>query len=179
MEWLRECINEGLSQRASAGVKVRQPLQSVSIYDDNDRLTDDLKEIIAEELNVKKVETRKNPEFDTDQPFLEAYLQKVSTNPVTVVNMEITSELKREGIMREVIRAVQNARKQAGLQVDDHIKLSLSTESSEVMQAIEEHKQVIIDETLAAGLLDASQAYSYAVDAKVEGESLHIELEVS
>ncbi len=63
MQFVREAITDGLSQRAEAGIKVRQPLQWVSTYDERQQLTSEVREIIAEELNIKEVRTRTNPEF--------------------------------------------------------------------------------------------------------------------
>lgn len=179
MRFTREVINEGLSQRAAAGIKVRQPIVSVDVYDQNGMLNQEMKEIICEELNVKTVTIRKNPEYDGDVSLLESYLSKVSTNPVAITDLQLTPELKREGLMREVVRSVQNARKEAGLQIDDRIQLVLATEASELRAAIEEHEDTIMAETLAVGLADASGGLSYATEAKVEEQILHIELEKS
>jgi isoleucyl-tRNA synthetase len=82
--------------------------------------------------------------------------------------------LKREGLMREVIRHIQNARKQAGLNVDDHITLYLETASSELQEAIKEHQPVIASETLADAIVKPADGYETQV--KVEGDSLRITL---
>ncbi len=177
MEWLRGCINEGLSQRASAGIKVRQPLLSVSIYDEQGRLTEDMKEVMKEELNVKEVVVRANAKADEFDRLLEAYFAKVPTIPVAIMDMTITDELKREGIAREVIRHVQNARKQAGLQVDDRITLSLTTDDAVVLRSIKEHESVIMAETLTTELVQGSEELSYSEKAKVDGSVIHIALE--
>jgi isoleucyl-tRNA synthetase len=157
MAFVREVINEGLSQRAKHSLKVRQPLRSVSVRDEKQIINDELKAVILEELNVKEVVTHTST--DTD---------------LAVLDLEITPELKREGLMREVIRHVQSARKQAGLQVDDRIKLSL-TAHGEVSKAIEEHKEVIKHETLAVSL-GSEGDYSYKTEAKVDGSNLKISL---
>src|SRR5690606_29140857 len=63
MAFVREVINEGLSQRASNGLKVRQPLQSVAIPALHDRLGEDMDElapVILEELNVKELKQAKD-----------------------------------------------------------------------------------------------------------------------
>ena len=77
--------------------------------------------------------------------------------------------------MREVVRNVQQARKAAGLQVDDRIVLCLVTEAKELGQAIEEYAGQITSETLATGLVDAAQG-QYATEATVEGQALQISL---
>ena len=76
--------------------------------------------------------------------------------------------------MREVVRYVQNARKKAGLNVDDRIALSLVTDDDELQQAIDEHAETITAETLAVSLgpVDAS----YEVSEEVDGKSLVITL---
>ncbi|HSE29899.1 MAG TPA: isoleucine--tRNA ligase [Candidatus Saccharimonadales bacterium] len=145
----REYINEGLSQRAAAKVKVRQPLQKVAVP----KLDDIYKEVIADEVNVKQVEWGKKVELD----------------------VKITPELKREGQMREVVRNVQNARKQADLQVDDRIKLSLVTNDEELKKAIEEHSATIAAETLAEEISD--KTYKFEAKCKVDGVELEISLE--
>jgi isoleucyl-tRNA synthetase len=154
MSFVREVISDGLAQRAETRLKVRQPLQSVSIYDTYNRLNDDYKAIIAEELNVKQVEARHNQKLDPETPFLKAWLEKVNEYPTTILNVELTPALKQEGLMREVVRQVQQARKQAGLEVDDRIDLSLSTHDAE-LQAVLDSKNltdVIAKETLAKSL---------------------------
>ncbi|HEY5989969.1 MAG TPA: DUF5915 domain-containing protein, partial [Streptosporangiaceae bacterium] len=66
------------------------------------------------------------------------------------VETEITPELRREGLAREVIRLVQDARKADGLDVSDRIRLWWQTASTELAAALTEHGQLIAGEVLAA-----------------------------
>jgi len=162
MSYVRELINEGLSQRAAAGIKVRQPLQKLSVkgapkfFDD---IEQDYLTILQEELNVKAVWT------DTHDVTQEVRL-----------DIAMTPELRREGKVREVIRNVQNARKQAGLEVDDRIKLSFSTEDSELKEAITEQHTMIVSEALAESL-QSEQSYDFEVVCSIDGASITISLE--
>ena len=153
MEQVRTYVNEGLSLRAKAGLKVRQPLASVTVP----RLGKfvDYESILTDELNVKAVNIGKEVALDET----------------------LTPALKREGMMREVIRHVQTARKAAGLNVDDHIVLQLTADSDELAKAIDEHSQTIASETLADALADVQDGYSTA--AKVDEQSLQIVLKKS
>ncbi|HET8671026.1 MAG TPA: isoleucine--tRNA ligase [Candidatus Saccharimonadales bacterium] len=176
MRITRGVINAGLSQRAMLGVKVRQPLQSVAYYAET-RLPEEYEDIIAEELNVKEVDY--NPEKATlvDESTGEDLYAKDQFNLANVVlDTEITPTLKREGMMREVVRNIQNARKQAGLNVDDRIKLGIIAEDKELAKAIDEHKNVITTETLATNL-NHNAGYEYKAGCKVEGIELTISLE--
>ena len=67
------------------------------------------------------------------------------------LDLEITAELRLEGLAREVVRLVQDARRAAGLKVSDRIELGLSS-SSEVTEAIAVHSGYIRAETLALSL---------------------------
>lgn len=151
MAGVRIAIVTGLSARASYGVKVRQPLATLTVPSNYPNVN--AEEILKEELNVKKVV--RGSEFALD--------------------FNITPELKREGLMREVIRYVQSARKQAGLNVDDRIVLSLSTTDDELLKAINEHEQTIMAETLAEEMVERDLANLQTV--KVEGVDLVISLE--
>lgn len=123
MQRARDYISEGLAKRAEAGIKVRQPLAAVTVPE----LPDVYRDIIAEELNVKEV----------------------GWGPELSLDTQLTDELRREGMMREVVRQVQSARKAAGLQVDDRIALVLQSDDEELQNAIRDHVDVIKQETLA------------------------------
>jgi isoleucyl-tRNA synthetase len=94
-----------------------------------------------------------------------------------MLDVRITDTLKKEGLAREVVRHVQNARKEAGLEMEDRIVLYLHTESKELREAIEAHKEYICRETLAVKW--ATQPIgegAYRTTVKVDGQPLTIEL---
>ena len=167
MNALRTAVNDGLSKRASEGIKVRQPLASVKLVntisqDTPAEVAQFLIDIAKDELNVKSVEIVTDSESESAQPSV-------------VYDLTITPELKREGLMREIVRHVQSARKQAGLQIDDRIILNISSDDSEIYQAIDAFADVIKSETLAVELnsaVDESEKY----DAKIEGKLVEISL---
>lgn len=150
MDTVRDYVNQGLSLRAKAGLKVRQPLASVTVPSLGNRV--DFAAILTEELNVKSV----------------------VVGDVITLDETITPELKREGLMREIVRFVQNARKNAGLSVDDRIVLSLDTDDADLLLAINEHIDTIKAETLAVNVDAVDPAHSEHV--KVEGGDLHIRI---
>jgi isoleucyl-tRNA synthetase len=169
MDFLRESLTIALAQRASAGIKVRQPLSKVTIYDENSILNNnnhELNQLIAEELNVKEVEVLQSV--------------PVSDDSRVVLNIEIDEKLRGEGLVREVIRFIQNARKQAGLNVDDRIKLNLNTEDKQLNNAIKEHGDLIKTETLAVKINENQMgAESFKTLTNVDKIELEIELEKS
>lgn len=162
MAAIRELITEGLAIRAKAGIKVRQPLAAVTIEGFRGDSTG-YSEIIAEELNVKKVTFA--PLDGSDQ------------KPRIVVDTDITPELRREGLAREVVRNVQNARKQAGLQVDDRISLALLTKDDDLRGAIEIYRDTIAQETLAQEVVLGSKDMGHVTDCKIETAELVIGLD--
>ncbi|HET7303600.1 MAG TPA: isoleucine--tRNA ligase [Segeticoccus sp.] len=76
-----------------------------------------------------------------------------------VLDTEVTPELAQEGLARDVIRAVQQARREAGLDVSDRISLTI-TGDDEVWQATVAHQQLIMEETLAVQFGSAGAAHA-------------------
>ena len=72
---------------------------------------------------------------------------------VVVLNTEVTDELRREGMAKDFIRVVQNQRKEIDCQYTDRIEIGFETEDSEMISAIEEHREFICNETLADSLV--------------------------
>jgi isoleucyl-tRNA synthetase len=71
------------------------------------------------------------------------------TGETVALELDITPELRREGLAREVIRLVQDARKADGLEVSDRITLRWSAPGPELAAALTEHGQLIAGEVLA------------------------------
>ncbi len=151
MSRTREIITDALALRMQKSdtedqIKIRQPLSKLTYA--GDKLDNFYEQIIAEEINVKTV----------------AHGQALA------LDKTLTPELKKEGTAREIIRAVQAARKHAGLQVDDKIKLSISYD---LPKGYEDLIQIEVNAT------EISHNDNYAHDeiAKIDGVNITISLE--
>jgi isoleucyl-tRNA synthetase len=98
-----------------------------------------------------------------------------SDGGVTVaLDLDVTPELRREGIARELIRIVQDARKAAGLEVTDRIALSIETEG-EAADAFEAHRDDIAAETLAVAIEPAG-VDGFAQEVSLDGTPVRVTL---
>ena len=173
----RELINNGLSLRMKKdehqeSIKVRQPLQRAAYA--GVKLTDYYEQIMAEELNVKEIRWIESlDEHLADYDVTEGVIKPESW---VEISKHLTPELKREGLMREVIRHVQSARKKAGLQVDDRIELNIASSDAEITQAVDIFADTIKAETLAVKLGSAAADDMEEYDVKVDGKPVEIYL---
>src|SRR5262249_51619823 len=96
------------------------------------------------------------------------------------LDLAIDEELREEGHAREIVHAVQNARKAAGLAVEDRIGLALDGDSA-LLEAAEAHRDALATETpavtleLGQGAIEAAVA-EHAQQARIEGRELKIAL---
>jgi isoleucyl-tRNA synthetase len=153
MSQTRTIITEGLALRmqksdTEAQIKVRQPLAKF-VYA-GEKLPDFYEQIIAEEVNVKMVENGDNFFLDKN----------------------ISKELEEEGYARDLIRAIQSARKKAKLSMDDHINLSLSVDVPA------SYLELVKNEVLADKITKDTN-YAYDEIAKVGDSNITISLEVA
>jgi len=126
---IREIIALSLAERAKSSIKVRQPLSSLKIKDEKlkSKIGKELLDLIKEEVNVKEVV------FDG----------KIKT--MVGLDTEITPELKEEGIIREIIRNIQEMRKKANLKPKDKIQVWFSGVNA-LNEIILKNKEFILEE---------------------------------
>lgn len=165
---VRQAINDGLSKRARVGIKVRQPLASatlISTFNSTlpDAISKELIEVAKEELNVKEVNVVTGSEIGG------------SPNPTAEINFEITLELKREGLMREIVHQVQSTRKIAKLKVDDKISLSFLTSDELLNAVVNDYRDTIAAETLASEITE--DEYENRQILKIDGAELLVTLQ--
>ena len=91
------------------------------------------------------------------------------------INVEIDDDLRREGLAREIVHAVQGARKNAGLEVEDRIELSLSGDE-ELVKAAQELNDYVAEETLAMELEFGGEIDGHVETAAIDGQNLTISL---
>ncbi len=116
MSIVREFVTLALEARTRANIKVRQPLATLRT---NIELEPAYAAIVADEINVKEV-----------------VYDAALTERVTL-DTTITPELKTEGNVRELMRAIQDARKEIGLTPNDRITLIISEDTKKLMESFE------------------------------------------
>ena len=133
MNVLRELVTLILEQRQKNGLKVRQPLASVTLR--NHFSTNDLIEILKDETNIKEV------------------MYSDNQDGLIVLDINITLELKKEGEYRELVRSIQDLRKKEGLTPSDVIALTLSESFKEIVSGFEDDlkKTVLAKEITISG----------------------------
>ncbi len=115
MAEVRRIVSLGLEARQNAGIKVRQPLSTLTVSSTRLAGKEELLHLIADEVNIKEVR-----------------INDTQTEPV-VLDTEVNAALREEGDVRELVRFVQDLRKRAGLLPKDTAVLVISSDPEATM----------------------------------------------
>ena len=160
MKLVRDFVTKALAERAKAGIKVRQPLASLAIKGNGREIRKDLLILLKDEVNVKEIV------FD----------QKLK-NEVELDTM-LSPELREEGSVREILRSIQEMRKEAGYKPQDKIRVWYRGPMS-VEALLSKHENFI---KKAAGITtivqgDAPQADA-AKEIDLDGENIKFSIKL-
>ncbi len=203
MDRVRQVVSAALRLREDQGLRVRLPLQSLTLAGDGAASIGSLSHLVADEVNVKSVDFSNDieafaefslqPNGSVLGPRLGGDVQKVfgaakqgawtqnpdgtidiagytlsteeyslnvkpadgvsaaalpSNDAVVVLDTELTPELEAEGMARDIVRAIQEARKVEDLVVSDRIELTLDL-SDDAAQAVQGFEEYVSEQTLA------------------------------
>jgi len=145
---VRKIVSLGLQKRKEAKIKVRQPLREFKIENLDFTPEEEILELLKEELNVKEIKIKKgkgeiNVSFD----------------------FKITPALKDEGILREIIRILQDMRKEGRLKKEDKIEIFYKDEGN-LGKIIEKNKDLIKKITIAKEIKEIKKP-PYLVEKKI------------
>src|SRR3989338_1353890 len=129
MEQVRKIVEMGLAERDKAGIKVKQPLSKLKVR--SKKLESDYVELIKDEVNLKSVEFENGQQLSVE------------------LDTALTSELIQEGIKRELTRAINNLRKEAGMTIQERAIIYYQTESTDIQAVFEKFAAEIKKDTLA------------------------------
>jgi isoleucyl-tRNA synthetase len=153
MSVVRRLVATGLAARNAAAIKVRQPLRAVTIAEK--RLNPELETILLEELNIKAAR------YEGEGGGL-------------TLDTEISPELKLEGLARDLVRKIQELRKQSGFAVEDRIRLFYDGDGI-LAEALERWRDYIATETLAVAVARGEAPDGASTETlRVEGHDLKV-----
>lgn len=109
MEEVRRIVSLGLEARSKSNIKIRQPLQELRIK--NNELGGEYLDLIKDEINVKTVVADKN------------------LSEEVLLDTKLTPELEEEGKVREIIRSIQEIRKEKNLKPSDRMDYKVESDS--------------------------------------------------
>ena len=104
MNEVRNIVSEALRLRVEAGIKVRQPLAKLQVTSDKKQVNPELWELVKDEINVKEITFGAEIKLDT----------------------ALTAELKEEGLVRELVRNIQDMRKDLKMKPSEKARLQIS-----------------------------------------------------
>jgi isoleucyl-tRNA synthetase len=148
----------GRAARAKAGIKVRQPLGKAVVGVETEGEKKALKNLateVMEEINVKQLvvlsEAKEREEFPSNIP---DYSVANDARYRVAISTELTPELIAEGVSRELVRHLQNMRRNARFDIKDHIIIYYQTKEPLILQVINSFADYIKQETLSWELID-------------------------
>jgi isoleucyl-tRNA synthetase len=132
MEFARKFVEMGLNIRNERGIKVRQPLLRVCAWVEGKVIDDEIQDILAEELNVKK--------YDCKSRFTQPVElnDKIKGNSIRlVIDTHIDEDLRKEGLAREALRKIQVLRKELGFSIEDKINIDYHAQEFQIKEILE------------------------------------------
>src|SRR6185369_5172506 len=127
MARVREVAAVGLALRKASNLKVRQPLARLFVKTPP---PSELFSYIQDEVNVKEV------------------VHDPTQKEEVRLDGHITPELKWEGLAREISRSIQEMRKDAGYNMDQHVRAAWQSDNADIKEAIERYNSKIIKDVL-------------------------------
>ena len=158
---LQSIVEVALRLRKENNMKVRQPLAELQyVSQENVDLDESMEQIIADELNVKKVTK------------VSEALQRngwVSVNDQVALDLNLTPELQKEGLARELERQVQDLRKKSGLKIGELVDLYYTTQDpdlAEIATNLLDRKKTFINQVKTSLEVEADYEAQATVDGK-------------
>lgn len=177
MEIVRKICELGHTLRVANQIKVRQPLGQLHINSTNElvpMLSPWMTRIIKNELNIKEVLDK--PSI-VESATLKA-AEDTSLNITIGLDINISDELKDEGLVRELTRGLQAGRKKKGLQQGDMVTVSLNTDNSDLKTTIERNIEQI-QKAVNASLIQFKEELNEPFEIQIEGVTLKAEISVN
>jgi isoleucyl-tRNA synthetase len=153
MDEIRKIASIALAERAAKSIKVRQPLKSITIKPSSTKLTledGELLELLKDEVNVKDIIFADDKGEDI------------------VLDVEINNELREEGTFRELLRAVQDLRQDAGLKMRDTISLFIDGPESIKFIVTSREKQFAKDVNARSVSASRTQKFDAEIQTKID-----------
>lgn len=155
MDTVRQIVQVGAFKRDQAKIKIRQPLATLryGVIANRKKLGKDYENIIADELNIKEIRQ------------IEVSGEEIGGVKVEL-DTEITPELKKEGMKREIVRLVNQLRKQAAMTIEDRIKLVWWSEDPIIKTIFTDLANDLKRDTLSSEIENnkESEAFEYTVE---------------
>ena len=136
MSLVRKIVELGLAKRDEAGIKIRQMLSSITVKAKEIKLADEYLDLIKDEINLQQV----------------IWEQTEADNLEIILDTAITPELKKEGVKRELVRLINNLRKDVGFTLSDLAAVSVFGASDLIQETIKEKNEEIKKDTLSSSV---------------------------
>lgn len=95
---------------------------------------------------------------------------------VVAIKTELTDTLLKEGMVRDLVRYIQNMRKEADFQVEDHIRIGYET-NGKMVEAIQEFQDYLVNETLADEIVDSEIDGEFTDNFTIQNEPIRVTIE--
>lgn len=145
MKLTRDIVSTSLSMRVEKNLKVRQPLSTIYVKSKKDEVLEFYEDLVQDEVNVKEVSSLIEP-LDTTKE--NTFIQTETNDHIIYLNTEITEELKLEGLAREMVRKIQDLRKEQKLNVTDQINATFE-DTEDNRKAVDMFNEYIKSKVLA------------------------------
>ncbi|MBN2854478.1 class I tRNA ligase family protein, partial [Patescibacteria group bacterium] len=176
MNLVREIVSLGLAERDKAGIKIRQMLGEAKVMikkeEENESLSADYLLLITDELNITKLEI----------VFVDEGVLGENEKIKVELDLEITAELKQEGIKRELIRSINMSRKDLGLGREQKAEVYFSVLDEDISKTLELFNEEIKKETISSKIelksdlaeFEATDSGATLKDLKINGIAVRL-----
>ena len=140
MDEVRRIVTLALAERSMNAVKVRQPLAKLTVKNQKSKIknSDEFLNLIKEEVNIQEVVFSDKIEKDVD------------------LDLNITEDLREQGLVREIVRFIQDMRKEAGLKPEDQILIHFKAQD-DVNKILSKNSEFILKGVGAKGYLNEDE----------------------